>query len=221
MFAALSLPLLLWLQAAPTAPKPALPDSLIVARVRVGPVNARATQRSLRALPGTQAIEQEIETAEGAIKPALVLFPTDPTRRLEVTWSNGSPAVVRICPHSKTFLCLWRTASGISLGTTLKRLEALNGKPFRLWMPESNGDGALISFDGGRLAKEIPESGGLHIRFSPRMDRGGFYIPKLSEDERTAFLSEEQTVSSHPILQKLNPVIAEMWMDFPTAGQRP
>jgi hypothetical protein len=53
------------------------------------------------------------------------------------------------------------------------------------------------------------------------MDRGGFYIPKLSEDERTAFLSEEQTVSSHPILQKLNPVIAEMWMDFPAAAQRP
>lgn len=200
------------------APAPPVPNLYIITPgVRVGPVTRDITIDALRSRFGPNAQEEEIDQGNGSLATGLVLYPADPSRRLELAWSQTEPRRVkriRICPTAKTGPCLWRTATGIGIGTTLRQLELRNGKPFRLWMPESNGDGTLIHFDGGRLGKELALENGFHVRLVPRMDSAGHYLPKLSEEERTSFLSEEQTISTHPILKKLNPAIGEMWLDF-------
>ncbi|HEY3839764.1 MAG TPA: hypothetical protein VGL72_24500 [Bryobacteraceae bacterium] len=41
----------------------------------------------------------------------------------------------------------------------------------------------------------------------PRMDHNGQYLPKLTDREFSAVQGEKFLLSSHPVLQKLNPTV--------------
>src|SRR5262249_33332195 len=144
-------------------------DSLIVPGVRVGPVTRNSTEQSVRQTFGKLAAKENIGVGEGVEEPGLVLNPSNPRRRLEITWNDDRPphpAMIFICRSEYNEDCQWRTAQGISIGTTLRELEKLNGKPFEMVGWGSDVGGNLTSFQGGRLEEEFR---GLALNLVPKI----------------------------------------------------
>ncbi len=184
-------------------------DFLIVPGVRVGPVNQKSTERSLLALPGAGAKSAQIYMGEGFEEPGVTLYPDDPARRLEVVWRGDppTPASVWFCWYlaPRQSGCRWRTAAGVSMGTTLKELERLNGKPFKVLGSGFDGSGLVSSFGDGKLAS-YDQRLRLYL---------GLMTAGLTRQEAAAVTGDRVISSSHPVLQKLNPRIGVMRLDFP------
>ncbi len=184
-------------------------DFLIVPGVRVGPVNEKSTERSLLALPGAGAKAAQIYMGEGFEEPGVILYPDDPSRRLEVVWRGRppAPAVVWICRGGKV-PCRWRSAAGVSMGTTLKELERLNSKPFKMSGCCFDYAGSVVSFGDGKLASFVGGSGGLRLFLDVRTDG-------LTRQEADAVTGDRTISSSHTVPQKINPRVWLMRLDFP------
>lgn len=50
-------------------------------------------------------------------------------------------------------VCRWKTPQGVSIGTTLKELEKLNGGPFKLAGFAWDYEGAIISWEEGKMSR--------------------------------------------------------------------
>ena len=86
---------------------------------------------------------------------ASVLFPRDPTRRLELLWNNptsrSGTQVIAINGKSN-----WTAPRGVKLGAQLAAVEKLNGKPFKLTAFGADGstaadwqEGQMLKLQGG------------------------------------------------------------------------
>jgi hypothetical protein len=195
-------------------------DRLIVPGIRVGPVTRTSTEQSLRRALGNRAVKEKIDVGEGVDEPGLVLYPNDPTRRLEITWNKDQPPhpeLVFICRSEHEVACKWRTAQGIGMGTSLRELEKLNGRPFEMVGWGSDVGGNLTSFQGGRLDKELAP---LLLSLFPRIDGNGQYLPRLTDQEFSDVEGETFLRSEHPVLQKLNPYVGAMRLFFPSTEPR-
>ena len=196
-------------------------DDLIVPGLRVGPVTRTSTEAALLRTLGKAAVKEDVEVGEGMTEPGLVIYKSDPTRTLAVVWGDDKPAhpaSVFICYDSAAARCRWHTASGIGTGTTLRDLERRNGKPFEMVVWGSDVGGNVTSFDGGKLEQELKSYGVLALNLAPHTDPQGEYIPKLTSEEAEAVLGEKIVSSSHPVLQKLNPYVASMSLEFPRSS---
>ncbi|MCU1238612.1 MAG: hypothetical protein JWP63_6579 [Candidatus Solibacter sp.] len=192
------------------------PTYLIVPGVRIGPITRTSTERSLLAAFGKDALKQPVDTGQGMMEPGLVLYPDDPARRLEIVWTDETPAhpaTIFICPGAIEVACRWRTATGVGFGTTLKDLERRNGKPFEMVIWGSDVGGNVTSFRGGTLEREL-QSRALFLTLDPALDKEGGYVPKLSDQEKLAVQGEKFVLSSDPVLQKLNPHVDGMRLQF-------
>jgi len=192
-------------------------DDLIVPDLRVGPVTRMSTERELQKVFGRLAVKDKIGVGEGVDEPGLVIYPGDPARRLEITWNDEQPphpAIIFICPGDDNRACRWHTASGISIGTTLRELERINGRPFEMVGWGSDVGGNVTSFQEGRLEKELNVA--LKLTLLPRIDRNGDYVPKLSAREFSEVEGEKSLRSNHPVLQKLNPHVGALRLVFPS-----
>jgi len=190
-------------------------DDLIVPGLRVGPVSRTSTEKSLLQLLGRDAVKEDVNVGEGMTQPGLVIYKSDPRRRLDVVWNNESPAhpdSVFICPDMPSTPCHWHTSNGIGVGVTLKELERRNGKLFQMVVWGSDVGGNLVSFEGGKLERELM---GLVLTLTPRIDANGDYLPKLNAQESEAVRGEKIVPSSDPVLQKLNPYVVLMRMELP------
>lgn len=198
-------------------PSPAA-DDLIVPGLRVGPVSRTSTEKSLLQSLGRDAVKEDVNIGEGTTQPGLVIYKSDLRRRLDVVWNDESPAhpqSVFICPDMPATPCRWHTNSGIGVGVTLKELERRNGKLFQMVVWGSDVGGNLVSFEGGKLERELL---GLVLNLTPRIDANGGYLPKLTAQEYDAVRGEKFVPSNHPVLQKLNPYIVAMRVEFPRGG---
>ena len=197
-------------------------DLLIVPGLRVGPVTRTSTEASLLRTLGKAAVKQDVDVGEGMTEPGLVIYKGDPSRTLAVVWGDDQPAhpaTIFICYGGTGKRCRWHTASGIGIGTTLRDLERRNGKPFEMVVWGSDVGGNVTSFDGGKLERELKSYGVLGLTLVPRMYSQGEYIPKLTPEESEAVLGEKFVSSSNPVLQKLNPYVGSMSLDFPRAAK--
>lgn len=108
---------------------------------------------------------------------------------------------------------LWHTAQGVRLGTTLRRLERLNGRPFlvaHLW--GSYWEGRVISWEGGALAAELDTSRLTVALASGRFDQ---VASTLTPDERRQLEGGDRPLSSAlPALRRLDPHVAQIWLRF-------
>jgi hypothetical protein len=189
------------------------PDYLIVAGVRVGPVTRTSTEASLLKAFGKQAFRASINIGEGMTEPGLILYAEDPARRLAILWNDdkpvGHPATIFICYEAPDPPCRWRTSTGITLGTTLKDLERLNGKPFEMVVWGSDVGGNVTDYHGGTLNRR------LGLTLVPRIDKEGNYSPHLTDEEFASVQGEKFVPSNDPVLQKLNPYVAAMHLTLP------
>ncbi len=179
----------------------ATPDPwLILADGTTGPINAHTTLNDLvRQYGAKNVVEKDVDIGEGETEPGVTVFPDDPTQAIEILWKNpkekNSPKMVTIHgPKSR-----WKAVHGITLGTTLKELEALNGRPFKLAGFSWDYSGTVYSWEGGLLEKEKPF---LLLRLAPPK---GASAPRELDGDR-------EFSSNHALMQKVNPrVYAIVW----------
>ena len=119
-----------------------------------GTLGPLTTRQALEARFGKANVREEtFDGAEGiGTYPALVLFPDDPSQRLELVLDaedkDAPIQELRVrAPGSR-----WRDASGLRMGMTLSELVALNGAPISFYGLEWDYGGTVQDWHGGRLA---------------------------------------------------------------------
>jgi hypothetical protein len=152
-------------------------------------------------------IRSPVFGADDGPQDGAVVFPGAPDARLEVAWrSQGT----RSGPMwLKAVGSRWTTSSGIKVGADLLGIERGNGRPFRLAGFQTEGQGVVRSWSGGRLDEpQRAENCVVNIHFQPPYD--GFADDGLSRQVRSGL----EYSSGHPALQKLNPNVAVIWLRF-------
>jgi hypothetical protein len=146
---------------------------------------------------------------EGEMMPATVLFPADRRRRLEIVWKDS------VAQRRPRFVYLavgptqWRTADGITVGTSLRQLERLNGRPFRLAGFGFDGSGIVGSWNGGRLATAASAS------CQRRVFVGALTAAAEESKPYRMVRGDHEFWSSNPAMQKLNPRVSLLRLEYP------
>ncbi|HZS53091.1 MAG TPA: hypothetical protein VFA65_01705 [Bryobacteraceae bacterium] len=184
-------------------------DWLIVPGKRVGPITAAATHADLAKIFGAKNIQDdEIVTSDMGSEDGTRVFGDQPEISLAIFWlteaANSHIRRIRFCPSLvMPHKCRWHTAEGISLGTSLKELERLNGHAFEVNGFDWGFGGLIVSWHGGRLEKLTSSCGGLNVRLDPQ--------PGQPSGERSRLLDlvegDEDFDSSEAAMQALNPIV--------------
>jgi hypothetical protein len=156
-------------------------------------ISSRTDWEALRRRFGAANVtDGEVPLGEGETEPGTILFGKDRRKRVEILWKypKNTPAHAQVYGEKSE----WRTVRGITLGTTLKRLEELNGGPFKLAGFEWDYSGTVTSWEGGKLERDLES---INLRLEPSR--------KASDEDVTQVAGESEFSSQHPIMQKLNP----------------
>jgi hypothetical protein len=141
--------------------------------------------------------------ADGAKIMASVLFPRDPSRRLEVLWQNeqsrSGTQVIVINGKSN-----WAGPRGVKLGTPLATVEKLNGKPFKL-----TGFGA-----DGSTAADWQEGQLLKLQNGCKIGMRFVADPRAPEEARAQLASAKELLSSDAEVRALRPTVAEILIGY-------
>ena len=190
-------------------------DWVIEPGARVGRIRADSSEQALVKIYGPQQVkEADIDVGEGMSEPGTILFPDDPSRTLSILWKD---AATRLAPKSiriNSKKSAWRTKNGITIGTSLKRIERLNRKPFRMAGFGFDYSGTILDCDGGRLRE-------LGTRSSNKVIRGRTLLLRLDPDPETmdskgysAVTGDRDFSSGHPAMQKLDPKVYDIVVLF-------
>lgn len=181
----------------------AVPDDQLVLDCRTIFTPEVSAEDLVRRFGASQVEAADIHLGEGEYERGTVLFPGDPLRRIEITWKDADrqkqPDSVRAGEGAKK----WRTPEGVSVGSDLQSVERLNGVVFELAGFDWDYAGSVMSWKGGRLESAYTPCR-LVARFRPRSPAAA---AELSGDRAFA--------SSHPAMQRLNPVTYELMLLYP------
>jgi hypothetical protein len=148
-----------------------------------------------------------VYVGEGFSEPGAVLFHDSPADRIEIVWSDGDkrarPRFVRVRSKSSR----WKTADGITIGSDLKSIERINGRPFRLFGFGWDYSGSVSSWAGGSL--ERGETPGCLLRVALRPPGDGNW-PAVWQQ----VVGDREFSSGHPAMQELNPQVYQLVLDF-------
>jgi hypothetical protein len=157
------------------------------------------TLDELKAKFGDKLAPQKIDVGEGFQEDGALLFPNDADSQLEIYWQHAPEErmLVRVRAPSK-----WHYGN-IRLGSHLKSVERINGKPFDISGWGWDYGGSVISWRDGELA-----TGTLCLvraRFSLSTDKG----LRHQRDIRQV-MGDKKFSSGHPAMQRLNPQVNEI-----------
>ena len=190
----------------------------IVPGERVGRITSNTSEEQILEIFGAENVRRaDVGVGEGESIPGTIVYPNDPTKRLAILWKDEAqrktPSEVRIRGRSS----LWRTNTGFSLGSTLRQIEKLNGKPFILAGFAWDYSGTIVDCNQGRL-KDL---GCIDPQDLSKQIHGRKILLRLMPDEAAHATREYQAVlgdryfsSGHPAMQKLNPRVYEMIVFF-------
>src|SRR5262249_26342846 len=134
-----------------------------------------------------------------------IVFADDPSRRLEIIWSDAAqkrrPSRVILRGERSR----WRLPHQITLGTTLRELERLNGRSFTLAGFGWDCAGVVISWSGGALERSL--SRGVKLYLAPAPDA-------RNRPEYGKVLGDRDYSSALPAMQRLNPAVYQIFIDF-------
>ncbi len=141
-------------------------------------------------------------------RPTVEIFAMDPFVRITM-FINHRRQVRSMFVHG--YMGKWHTAEGIRLGTTLTRLEQINGRPFRFHaMSDRPESGRILDWQGGQLASRF---GKVRITFASAMHSEGY--SSLTDKEKIRV--EKAGVifhSNEPLARKLNPIVETIELAF-------
>ncbi len=153
--------------------------------------------------------------AEGDVNEGTVLFDSTSDAKLEIYWrdraNKRNPEWVSVRGKQSR----WRSPGGITLGTSLREIERLNARPFRLLGFGTDVSGTVISWSGGRLDSQNTARCRVRLRVGRDWDdredpaRGALIHQLIGEDEYS---------SGHPAMQALDPTVYEMFMQYAPAS---
>ncbi len=126
-------------------------DWLIVPGQRLGPITRTTTRADLDRIFGkSNVMDKDVDTGNGP-EPATVVDERTPADSLVIFWKSKEISGVMICYPDGTAGCKWHTAEGITLGTSVEKLESINGKPFQFNPWGDDLGGSVVSWQGGKL----------------------------------------------------------------------
>lgn len=207
--------------AAPEAAPAPMPAKVETAKVAAAPetwelpggLGPLTTRLELDARFGKANVREEtFDGAEGiGTYPALVVFPDDPRKRLELVLDADNPdAPIRELrvPSDDS---LWHDASGLRTGMDLDALVALNGAPVTFYGLDWDYGGTVQDWNGGKLANGVGERLFHRVTLGARKDAAGAELP--SGD--AAFRSDD---AKWPTIGK-DLVVAELGISWPHEGE--
>lgn len=193
---------------------------LILADGNQGSINVHTTRQDLVRMYGANnVVDRDVDVGEGEEEPGTILFPSDPERSIAILWNDEqnktNPSSLTIRGNKSR----WKALHDISLGTTLKQLERLNGEPFHMAGYDWDYSGTVLSWDNGTLTVDLgqfdPKERALHGRVILRLDCDTASMKRLTEEESMQVMGDRNFSSAHPVLQKMNPCVSEMVWVFP------
>jgi len=138
------------------------------------------TEEALRRYFGpSQVSRQMIDVGEGELEDGSVIYPHTPRLTILVLWKDSvgrrRPSSVRLRKGSTQVIY-----ESIGIGTTLKAIERLNGRPFQLAGFDFDYSGTVTSWQGGRLEKIGGSACEIKVRLQPELPKS----PSLSSWRR-------------------------------------
>jgi hypothetical protein len=189
-------------------------DWLIVPGRRVGPITAATTRADLDSLFGKENVSDGGGDSSEVPEAATIIFGSDTSAALAVTWDKERPSTIHICFATQTGPCRWHTASGIRVGLPMEELQKINGKPFQLTGYGVDEPGTVTSWRHGMLEEDPGACGHLVVRLAPAAQLAG---RPLSKEESSLFkqLQGDKPCSSSflPLLE-LNPAVSALEFQF-------
>lgn len=182
-------------------------DLTIVPGQGFGPITADSTEESLKQAFGAEQVKREkMYVGDGQEWEGVAIFPTQPDKRVEVFWFEEAPNRVQMIQIAGE-KSQWKTAQGVSLGTTLQELQKLNGKPFKMLGLGWDFGGGVADWNGGALE-------GLTLRCDSTS-------VELSEEENASISGDKTVMSDLPAMQKANPKVSKITVSFPLPDASP
>ncbi len=173
-------------------------DFVIVPGKRVGMITGETTEADVEAAYGKENVRfQSLSVAEGEQREGVLIFPASPNE-LEIIWEleadNGRPAFVRLGREGSD----WKILGEITVGTTLEKLEEINGKPFTLYGFEWDFGGLVTNWNGGKMSPYAIIA----------------FIPQNFDKLDSSLLGEIQLSSDDPRVRALNAKIGSIVITF-------
>ena len=187
----------------------------IVPGKSVGPITRSTSEKELVKIFGARNVKRTaIDVGEGETQPGTILFPNDPRRKVFILWRD---ATTRLQPESISIRgknTLWKTDRGVTLGTPLRTIEQLNGRPFVMTGFGWDYSGTVMHANGGRMV-ELGTAAGEEIKDRTLLLRLEPATALLKTPEYNAVLGDVNYFSDNPAMKKLDPRVYEMIVEFP------
>jgi hypothetical protein len=168
-------------------------------------IDGASTLTQLRARFRNQNVTADkISVGEGEMVDGTVLFASDPARRLEIAWKDtrgrARPEFVRFNGERSR----WTVGAGITLGTSLREIESLNGRPFILTGFDYDYAGTIVDWQNGLLAP-LQNGPRIFVRLQP--ERGADVSKAADHSE---LMGGRLFNSDLAAMQRLNPRVYEI-----------
>jgi len=169
------------------------------------------SEGALRRHFGPSQVRRElIHVGEGERESGSVIYPNEPRLTLLVLWKDSvgrrNPSSLRLRDRSRQVIY-----DGIGIGTTLKALERLNGRPFQLAGFDFDYSGTVTSWRGGRLEKVSGPACEIKVRLLPVLPKSPSR-QQLAAGEATE--GDRDFESANPNMQLLNPRVYEVLLIY-------
>jgi len=169
------------------------------------------SEEALRRYFGSsQVSRQMIDVGEGELEDGSVVYPNSPRLTILVLWKDllgrRRPSSIRLRKGSTQVIY-----EGIGIGTTLKAIERLNGRPFQLAGFDFDYSGTVTSWRGGRLEKVSGPACEIKVRLLPILPKSPSR-QQLAAGEATE--GDRDFESSNPNMQLLNPRVYEVLLIY-------
>lgn len=185
---------------------------LVVPGVRVGPIVAGTTLADLIKIYGPASVQEaSIDVGEGDLHPGAVVYSGDPSRKAEIVWKDANrkrlPERIIVTGYHMS-KSLWRTSEGITIGTTVKQLERLNGRSFLLLGFDWDYTGTVTSWRNGKLQKPLGQ------KLTLRLDHSTPDPSKIVGQAYRSVVGDQEVRSDFWVMQTLNPRVYQMVISF-------
>ncbi len=189
------------------------PAWLIVPGGKIGPISPNASESDLIEIFGKKNIKNEeiyLDNEGEETETGTVIYPNNPQKRIKILWKDENER--RYLKRVELFgdKSYWTTTEGISLGTSLKELERINGHDFIFWGFGWDGGGFVNSWENGKLEEMYTDVVSIRLDMINQNKNG----LKLSKEKLNSVIGEREVNSGNQVAQKINPTVRQMFIKF-------
>jgi len=189
---------------------------VIVPGKTIGPVGSGASLTDFTKAFGPANVRQgDVYLGEESEEPGLILFPRDAERRLHVGWKDSERKrgvrqifIVAEQPSVRPTPGKWRLQNGIAIGTTLREMEKLNGRPFTLYFTDYDAGSGIASWNGGRLGD------GFNQNWKVLVEAETSWALRIGEMRKARNSDQIRFESNSAVMQSSNPWVGSIYAYF-------